>query len=402
MKRILFVDDEPRILEGLRRMLRGQRGEWEMAFAESGEAACAQLADSPFDVIVTDMRMPGMDGVALLRHVRERYPQMIRIILSGHSEQEAAFRAVAVAHQFLSKPCEAETIRSVVTRACNLQKLLNDPALRQLVGSVSSLPSLPKTHERLNQLLVNPNASLQTIGRVIEQDMGMSAKILQIVNSSFFGLPQRISNIAAAINYLGLQTIRNLVLSVETFRAFEKEKPCPGFSVEALQSHALATAHLIQQMMTDRVALQDAFTAGLLHDVGKLILATRYADRYANALSCARQKAVPLSETERSLLGVSHAEVGAYLLGIWGLPYTVVEAVAFHHEPGKVDAQIFDALTAVHVANVLAYESHPDNAGATGSLPPILDEGLVQRLNLADKLPAWRTAAACRSSPSAS
>jgi HD-like signal output (HDOD) protein len=390
MRRILFVDDEPRILEGLRRMLRGQRDEWEMVFAEGGEAACAQLATAPFDVIVSDMRMPGIDGAALLKHVREKHPEMVRIILSGQTDNEAAYRAVVVAHQFLSKPCDADTVRQVVTRACELQRLLFDPSLRKLVSSMASLPSLPKTHEKLGQLLASPDVGLQSIARVVEQDMGMSAKILQIVNSSFFGLPQRLSGISAALNYLGLQTIRNLVLSVETFRAFEKDGRCPGFSIDALQSHSLATAHLASRMMPDQQTAQDAFTAGVLHDVGKLILATRMPEAFGKALDLARQERLPIQEAERRTCGVSHADMGAYLLGIWGLPYPIVEAVAFHHEPMKIQPRAFDLVGAVHIANVLHGEANPGELATIGGTVPALDVEYVRVMNLDEKISAWR------------
>jgi len=112
-KRVLFVDDEPRILDGRRRMLRSMRHEWKMSFAETGQEALAILANQPFDVVVVDMRMPGMDGVQLLSEVRKRH-QIIRIVLSGTADREAILRAVGLAHQYLSKPCDAETLKSVL------------------------------------------------------------------------------------------------------------------------------------------------------------------------------------------------------------------------------------------------------------------------------------------------
>lgn len=394
MKRILFVDDESRILEGLRRILRGQRDEWEMVFAEGSEAACAQLSAAPFDVIVTDMRMPGMDGAALLAQVKDMHPEVVRIILSGQTESEAAYRAVAVAHQFLSKPCDVETIRHVVARACGLQELLYDSPLRKTVCSMASLPSPRKVYDRLSQLLVNPNTSLPTIARVVEQDMGMSAKILQIVNSSFFGLPQRLSDVSTALNHLGLQTIRNLALSVDTFRAFEEDRRCPGLSIDALHAHALATAHLASRMVPDRQAAQEAFAAGLLHDVGKLIMATQMPESYGRAIALARQEHMSIQEAERRTCGSSHAEVGAYLLGVWGLPHAVVEAVAFHHEPMKAQPKALDLVGTVHVADVLQGESNLEERIALCGMVPELDIEYSLAMELDGKLGAWREQAA--------
>jgi CheY-like chemotaxis protein len=193
---------------------------------------------SPFDVIVSDMRMPGMDGARLLARVREQYPQVVRIVLSAHRELSTALRAVPVAHQFLAKPCDAATLRVAVERACHLKGLLNDDSIRRTVGALRDLPSLPRTYDALTQALTDPDTCLQKIARIVEQDVGISAKILQLVNSAFFGLAHSITNIEHAVIYLGINTLRSLVLSLEIFRVFKPKTPLPGFSLERLQHHA--------------------------------------------------------------------------------------------------------------------------------------------------------------------
>src|SRR5271157_5517649 len=244
MRRVLFVDDEPRFYEGLQRLLRPQRHEWEMAFAPSGHAALALMEASPFDVIVSDMRMPGMDGAALLCRVRELYPQVVRIVLSGHTELSAALQVVPVAHQFLAKPCDAEMLRVAIERACHLKALLSDDSIRRTVTALGDLPSVPRTYEALMQAVGDPDVTLLKVARIIEQDVGISAKVLQLVNSAFFGISHSMTNIQSAVSYLGINTLKSLVLSVEIFRAFKPQRDLKGFSLERLQRHALLTAQI--------------------------------------------------------------------------------------------------------------------------------------------------------------
>jgi HD-like signal output (HDOD) protein len=394
MRRVLFVDDELRILEGLRRMLRVQRHEWEMAFAPGGEAALALMEASPFDVIVSDMRMPGMDGAKLLARVRELYPQVVRIVLSGHTSLSTALRVVPVAHQFLAKPCDAGTLRVAVERACHLKDLLSDDAIRRTVGALRDLPSLPRTYNALTQALADPDTSLPKLARIVEQDVGISAKILQLVNSAFFGLAHSITNIEHAVIYLGINTLRSLALSVEIFRVFEPKAPLPGFSLEGLERHARLAAHIAARLPVPKHLADITMVAGMLHDVGKLILAWKLPGQFKELLAKAAEEHCPLHKVEEREDGFSHAEIGAYLLGLWGLPYTLVEAVALHHGPNRVPHQYFDAVSAVHVANLLAHE-----LDAVSSEVPLengieINQEELAALGVKDELAAWRAMAA--------
>jgi HD-like signal output (HDOD) protein/CheY-like chemotaxis protein len=394
MRRVLFVDDEPRILEGLRRMLRPQRYEWEMAFAPGGEAALALMEASPFDVIVSDMRMPGMDGAALLCRVREQYPQVVRIVLSGHTELSTALRVVPVAHQFLAKPCDAEMLRVAVERACHLKALLSDESIRRTVGALGDLPSLPRVFEALTLALNDPDISLQKIARIVEQDVGISAKILQLVSSAFFGIAHSMTNIQSAVSFLGINTLKSLILSVEVFHVFDKRCQLPGFSLEQLQRHARLAAHIAARLPVPKHLTDTALVAGMLHDVGKLILAWKLPERFRKLLADAAEEHCPLYKVEERECGFSHAEVGAYLLGLWGLPYTVVEAVALHHGPNRVPHQSFDAVSAVYVANRLAHElQEPSSDVPLGETIESGQEDLAESVTQED-LAAWRAMAA--------
>lgn len=393
MRRVLFVDDEQRILEGLRRMLRPQRHEWEMAFAPGGEAALAMMEASPFDVIVSDMRMPGIDGAALLCHVREHYPQMVRIVLSGHTELSTALRVVPVAHQFLAKPCDAEVLRVAIERACHLRALLNDESIRRTVTALGDLPSLPRTYEALTKALADADTPLLTVAKIIEQDVGISAKVLQLVNSAFFGVSHAITNIQSAVSYLGVNTLKNLVLSVEIFRAFKPQKELPGFSLEKLQHHAQLTTQIAGRLPVPKHLCDIAIVAGMLHDVGKLILAWKMSEHFEKVLAESLVAGCPVYTIEERLDGFSHAEIGAYLLGLWGLPYTIVEGVALHHGPNRVPHQNFDAISAVHAANLLAHELEQSASGAEATYNLEDHHEEFAALGVGEMIPEWRSMA---------
>jgi len=393
MRRVLFVDDEQQFFDGLQRVLRPQRHEWEMAFAPSGNAALAIMEASPFDVVVSDMRMPGMDGAALLGLVREKYPQVVRIILSSHAELSTALRVVPVAHQFVAKPCDAEMLRVAIERACHLKALLHDDSIRRTVGALSELPSLPRTYHALTLALADPEVSLRKIAGIVELDVGISAKVLQLVNSAFFGVARSITNVQNAVSHLGTSTLKSLVLSVEVFRVFAPKAPIEGFSLENLQRHARLAAYVAARLPVPNHLIDIATVAGMLHDVGKLVMAWKLPVRFKKLMAEAREEHSPLYKVEEREYGFSHAEIGAYLLGLWGLPYAVVEAVALHHAPNRVPHRSFDAASAVYIANLLTKE-------LDSSPPPPWEDGLqsseeyLDSFGVQDEIPNWRAMAA--------
>jgi len=389
-KRILFVDDEPNVLDGLRRMLRKMRDEWAMTFVASAREALEALEQAPFDVVISDMRMPEMGGAELLDEVRRRCPAAVRLILSGHSDQEMILKSVGPTHQFLAKPCDAEQLKATVARACALRELLADEQLKAVVASIKSLPSVPLFYSRLLGLLNSPECSLQDVGKIISSDVGMTAKILQLVNSAFFGLRHHIESPSQAIAYLGIETVRAVVLTASVFSEFE-HAPQAKKTAESLYPHSITVGNLAgkiaKTVSADRRLLDDALMAGMLHDVGELVLAAELPEAKEKTLQIARERKVPLHEAERDVLGVSHAELGAYLLGLWGLPDPIVEAVAFHHTPSKCLSRAFAVLTPVHAANALLKQAdkRPDEQYADG-----LDTTYLEEVGVAQHLPRWR------------
>jgi len=394
MKRILFVDDEPHLLDGLQRMLRPQRKEWHMSFANGGEEALALLETGVFDVIVTDMRMPGMDGARLLEHVQERHPSVVRIVLSGHVEMEAALRVAPVAHQFLSKPCDPEKLRAAIERACDCRAKLNDEAIRRVIGAVGRLPSLPATCASLLSAVQDPDVDIARVGKIIELDVGLTAKVLQLVNSAFFGLRNEVTNVRAALNSLGLDTLKQLVLSVEILRTFQPP-PSYGSWLVDFEAHCRLVAQIAARLPMRHGLASTAMVAALLHDTGKLVLATHLSAQFEMALRTAFEERLPLYTVEEELTGTNHAQVGAYLLELWGLPEAIVDAARRHHQPvaGQQPGPGLTILAATHVADALAHELKENLPPEGNSGFSLLDMDYVGALGMTDQLPVWRALA---------
>jgi putative nucleotidyltransferase with HDIG domain len=393
MKRILFVDDEKNVLDGVRRMLHAARNRWEMEFVTSGEAALQASKKHAFDVVVSDLRMPGMDGAELLGHIRDQFPGTARVILSGYSEPALAARAAPVAYRVLGKPCNAKELADTIERVCTLQDLLCTPALRQTIGAITELPSWESAYAALSGALRNPATPIADVVEIIQQDVAMSAEILQLVNSGFFGLPQRAITVEHAVNYLGLDKIRALALYSETFRIFVPDARIPDSFGRTTQQHSQRTAIIAGALPLPRELREAAFVAGLFHDVGKLVLASTMPDTFCAVLAKMNDQGFTQAEAEEELLGISHAEIGAYLLGLWGINDMVVEAVAHHHHPTRITHTALDCSSAVYLANLLAHELeiHPNDP--QGEELRTVDRKELEVLGFLQQFPSFRASA---------
>ncbi len=354
--RILFVDDEPRILDGLRRSLRRHADHWTMAFAGGGDEALAVMAETPFDAIVSDLRMPGMDGLTLLGRVREAYPAMTRVLLSGNGGSGTYDDELLVAHQFLAKPCETERLRTTLARVQTTRAMVDDPRVREVVGQVRHLLSVPRTYWELARLLGQARTSLAELTAIVERDAGLSARVLQLANSAFFAVGRPTQDVTTALPYLGTEIVRGLALAVHLYartRAHVSRR-----ALEEVERRSLVAAMVARRLAPPPLA-DAAFTAGLMLELGTLILLD------AGAVDGA----------------IDPDHVAAYALGVWGLPDALVEAVGCHRQPGRIGHDDTALALAVHVAGVVVH--------APPGAPPPIDQAFVARCGHAGDLPGW-------------
>ena len=388
--RILFVDDEPLILEMLQLTVASMKGEWETRYAESGKQALALMERETFDLVISDMRMPGMSGAQLLNEVMKRYPGTSRMILSGYADKEEVIRCAGAIHQFLPKPCELTTVEAALRRIRGLRERLRSEEIQRVVTKKDSLPSVPAVYFQLVEALQDSECPVERVGDIMATDPGLTAKVLQLVNSAFFGFSRQVSSASEAVLLLGMGTIRSLALTAHLFTVFEAVQ-IEGWSVEQVWRHSVRVGRWARKIAElegkDEAVAEQSFTAGVLHDIGKLILLDNLSVAYLDLITRARKERRLLSDIEQETLGATHAEVGAYLLDLWGLPAPLVEAAALHHEPGRASELGFSPLTAVHVANVLEETlSGVDPSGA----PHRLDSLYLDQLSLGSRVGVWR------------
>jgi HD-like signal output (HDOD) protein len=379
-KRIVFVDDEPAILGGLRSLLYKERQRWDMAFVACGSEALDALRLAPADVVVSDMRMPQMDGAMLLNQVKLEFPATARIMLTGHAEREAITRALPALHQLLSKPCNAASLREAIERGFAFAEDTSDrlTQIRSMVGGIDMLPAAPHIVSELSDALGAPAMCPAEVASIISRDPGLAAKVLQLANSAYCGA-RGTTSIKRAVVMLGAEQLRYISLNTSMFDDSFRST-FAGFSLDESQERSLRVARMAAAMLGGATA-DEAFAAALLHDIGHVVLWIGMGDRYRLVLQHATATGRPVELVERELLGVTHGEIGAMLLALWGLPASVVTLVRHHHEPDKVPAELREIACAVHLADLL---------GTTdGDVP----EDAIARAGWAHRIPAWRAAA---------
>lgn len=385
MKRILFVDDEVQILESIQDNLRKLRDRWEMVFVDSAKAALAELEKQPFDIVVSDMQMPVTDGATLLGAIRERYPRTVRLILSGQADRDTILRAIPVTHQFLSKPCEPTLLRETLERVCALQELVDDHAIRALLGELRALPSLPRTYTELSNAIGRDGTSRADFAAIVERDPPLAAKVLQLANSAFFGTPRQTSTVQDAIAFLGVDLLKSLALAADVFFSIEHAKSGRALA-DVLQERAISVARLAKRLAPDPRLAERAFTAGLLHNLGMMLLVLKVPDRAKRIVSAAAETREPWHVIEIEQGGPGYAALGAYLLGAWGLPLELVEAVLYQNSPSAAPQRCaLEPLATIHVATTLVESIC---AGSTDPLARV-DKAFAARAGILEKLPSY-------------
>ncbi|MDX1548955.1 MAG: HDOD domain-containing protein [Lysobacter spongiicola] len=331
---------------------------WQVRWVQQADAVAAAAADG-FDVLACELEGGPQPGPLLLSQLRAQHPDAVRILLLEEGQDADALQALDCAHRLLRKPLDAGELIEAVESVIELRELLDNEALNQAIGRIGSLPPPPKLYIDLTQLMRDADTTSGDVAELLGQDPVLAAKVLRLCNSAYFSAGRVVTDIRAAVTRLGLQNIQRLVLATEAFAA---DTEVEGVDREAMQERALKTSRLAAQLLGGPSA-ELAATAGLLAEVGKLLPGVRFK--------------LP-DGTVQNPDGPHYAEAGAYLLGLWGLPMPIVEAVANHHRPGRMRTTGFWVAGAVHVASALL--SGDD-----------VDEHYLRAVGQLDKLPKWRS-----------
>ena len=388
-KRILIADVNPQVLEDFRFSLGRQ---WEVTTVNSVAAGLEEMKKQTFDALVAELDLPENGGAELLNQARRRNPNAVRFILAGAADRERVLKNVMGAHQVITKPFDRSTLQNTVERALALDKWIENDNMRKLVTRIRTFPAIPSLYFEVLNVLRSPAATTDSVGEVISKDMAMTTGLLQVINSAYFGLSRKITDASEAVGLLGFETTKSLILSIKVLHQQTKSQP-GQFSIDRLWQHSLEVARIAKELVwletNDRALADAAFAGGLLHDVGKVVLAMNFTDQYHGAHSLARKQGMPLTEVEKEIFGANHGEIGAYLLGLWGMPLDLLEIAALHHDPARTTTPGFTALTAVHVANVFAHEANPEPE--EGWVAPQLDRTYLANLGVLERLEARKT-----------
>jgi HD-like signal output (HDOD) protein len=276
-------------------------------------------------------------------------------------------------------------VREVIDRACSLAAILHNPSIRQLVSRLNSLPATPQTFQQLSAAIARPTSHTHDISEIVSNDRALCVKTLQIVNSALFRRSSAITSIPAAITYVGLEMLKSLALSACVFTAIEGA-PHIHRLLSDLQDRSLRKARFAHSLLDGEHGADEAFTAALLLDVGQAVLALGSPERFEAMMTEARERGLPWQDVEGNYFGASHPEVGACLLGLWGLPLELIEAVAYHHRPSVIANPQTRMLAAIHVADAAVDAT---TAGSALRLTERLDASFVARSEVARQLSEW-------------
>lgn len=396
---VLFVDDEENILNALRRLLYDEA--WESFFANSGEKGLEIIKSEDIDLVVSDVKMPGMDGIAFMSEVKKLKPSIVRIFLSGHADRAAIVQALSdgSAQQLLSKPWKDDELKDVV-RTALLQAheiRTKNKGLQKIINSLTSLRTMPQTYLEVKRCFSHINTvSIESLAEIIEQDASVSAELLRWANSALFSQRRKVDTVERALMILGMEIIEGLVLSHSIFGAVSSGAPSgAGLNLEDFQKHSIACGILTKLLIT-RISHEEpknidrAFTAGLLHDVGKLVEERYFPEQFGKILDAARQNKSLIVDAEYDVLETTHEEIGRHLAEWWSMPAFLVNAIRWHHKPNlcKVDQ---DIVMAVHVADALVQQFEIGSSG-NFQIPEVEKAGL-EFFELADEdIPALKEA----------
>ena len=344
---VLFVDDEQDLLDGLKSRLRKNRKHWDMRFANSGIEGLTLLEHQSSDIIITDMLMPQMNGVEFLERVKKKHPNTIRMVLSGHAEQNQVIKSLSVAHRFFSKPCDIDLLQASIKDCQNLRSSLSNEECKKILAQVEILPIKSDNTVKLIDLLNTEDASLNEIVQLTLNNPALCAKILQMANSPMFGQKNTVSDVTNAVTLLGTNLLLALAINNHLAEKIEGDNPTLSKTLLEITHKAYRIANIAADL-AEPSACQYALATGILHNIGKLIFLSDEFDKHYGVRKLLCEKEITWSELEQQVIGVDHRKVGSYLLNLWGLPSSIIAAIGGQSPAAQLESM--DMCTTLQLA----------------------------------------------------
>jgi HD-like signal output (HDOD) protein len=348
---VLFVDDTEAGLGSLRKSFASCLEKWKAAFV-GPDVALYMMAEEPVDAVVSSARLARMSAAEFLGLTKERHPGTARIALSDPGDRAAMLRTLPVANQCLSTTCGSALLAEAVERTTKLQSKLFSEATRRLVVDVGELPSLPSNIVAIDAALSDENVSLGQIANIMSGDVAMVAKVIQLVNSSYFGLRVEIRDLRQAVAYLGVEALRDFAIAGAVFRAFKPSPLLPDDWLASFNAHAMAVSDIASQLVRTSAEQCEANVAGTLHDIGELVVAERAPAKLIDIAGEVSNGSLP-DEAEIRHIGTTYPVIGGYLLSLWGMGHGIVEAIACQRETWSGPAREPGLADVIHVADCI-------------------------------------------------
>ena len=371
----------------LRATLRPLSTKFDLHFTASGDDVRRLAHSEHCDGVIVPVGSETGSEVDFLKEITVFRPGAFRLVRSSERSLVEALGKDPFTHHVPLDP-DPETWEGILDRCVLMRTWMETPDLKALIGKMKKLPALPNVYTRVVDELNSPEASLAKVAELVAEDPVVTAKMLQLVNSSFFGLQQQIVSAADAVMFLGADRVKGLILVARVFSQFDP-KIIVALGLDQLWNHSMKTGAYAQSIAKSEVRdariAAAAFTAGLLHDVGKLMLAGNLPEEYLKVLGLSRSERIPVSVAEQQAFGATHAELGGVLMGLWGLPLELIQSVGWHHAPGLSGDRKFSVLTAVHAANAIASDNPEGAARSKG-----LDTDYLASIGLQDRRNQWR------------
>ncbi len=391
MRRILFVDDETRVLQGLSRMMRYMQREWQMDFVDSGEKAVNLFEQSPYDAVVTDMRMPCMSGAELLQIICDRFPGTLRVILSGQSEKQAILRSLECTHRYHAKPCEAASIVQILNEAFDTL-FSESPKLRAKLTGIRNLPYRQDIGHQIKSICQAQAHTLAELTHTVSQDVALSIRLLHLANSSFFSAPGTVADLNSAVLLLGADGVSQVNEIVQQRQ--REEASCSAAMQDFARNvgeHsylvARAAARIARLERRSEAEVGAAFTAGILHDAGRLAMMAGMPTEYEGVVAECASHPDDIEHLERRIFGFDHGDAGRYMLSLMGISQSAVDAATFHHRPRDLQCKEFSVAAAIHVADSTVRCA---GGGHQGSSTGFIDLEYLQHIGCAHRLEQWQ------------